>query len=426
MHTAVIGGGAAGMAAAIAAAERGQRVTVLERNRRPLKKLGVTGNGRGNVLNSGEPVYYGGREFALRVLDAVPYARLLSFFDALGVSLTEEAEGRVYPAALHAGVVVDAMNLRAAALGVRVLPCVRVVSLCRASGNGFSIEAIESVYGEPGRKKGRKDAAGPLVEERPLRLEADRVIVAAGGAAAPAHGTDGGGYSLLTAFGHSLTQPRPALCALRTDPAPIAGLSGQRVRARLTLLNEAGQPVHETRGEALFAEDGVSGIAAMQLARFVSHGCALRMDLREALMGVRASGGDALAWLQRRSEARRAMPLSELLTGAASPAVAKAILRVAGLETLSRPIGTLGASDWKAVAGAIEGFSLPVLGTRGFGAAQVTAGGISTSEFNPDAMESRLASGLYAAGEVLDVDGDCGGHNLAFAFASGLLAGASG
>lgn len=425
MHTAVIGGGAAGMAAAIAAAERGRRVTVLERNRRPLKKLGVTGNGRGNVLNSGEPVYYGGREFALRVLDAVPYARLLSFFDALGVSLTEEAEGRVYPAALHAGVVVDALNLRAAALGVRVLPGVRVVSLCRASGNGFSMEAVESVYGEPGRKKGRKDA-GPLVEERPFRLEADRVIVAAGGAAAPAHGTDGGGYSLLTAFGHSLTPLRPALCALRTDPAPLAGLSGQRVRARLTLLDEAGQPVHETRGEALFAEDGVSGIAAMQLARFGSHGCTLRMDLREALMGVRASGGDALSWLLRRSGVRRAMPLSELLTGAASPAVAKAILRAAGLETLSRPIGTLGASDWKAVAGAIEAFSLPVLGTRGFGAAQVTAGGISTSEFNPGTMESRLVPGLYAAGEVLDVDGDCGGHNLAFAFASGLLAGASG
>ncbi|MEG0902213.1 MAG: NAD(P)/FAD-dependent oxidoreductase, partial [Clostridia bacterium] len=177
----------------------------------------------------------------------------------------------------------------------------------------------------------------------------------------------------------------------------------------------------ESQGEALFAQDGVSGIAAMQLARFWQEGCVLRMDLREALLGD--PQGDALAWLERRAAiwADAAAPsFGELLIGATTPELACAILRAAGVGARAKAVD---GAELEKVAETIRAFSLRVIGTRGFEAAQVTAGGIMAEDFDPATMESKLVRGLYAAGELLDVDGDCGGYNLMFAFASGLLAG---
>ena len=236
MDTLVIGGGAAGMAAAIAAAARGERVTVLERNRKALKKLCATGNGRGNLLNSGLPRYYGSVDFALEVLGRMPYARVRAFLEDAGISLCEEEEGRVYPSALMASVAADALLLRAARLGVTVCVNTRAVS-AKKRGGRFEVRGVESLYAQAGaaggKKAGAKPKKGELTGEREVAYEADRLIVTVGGAAAPAHGTDGGGYGLLCGFGHRLTALRPALCALVTEEAPIAGLTGLRVRARL-------------------------------------------------------------------------------------------------------------------------------------------------------------------------------------------------
>lgn len=421
---AIVGGGAAGMAAAIAAAEGGACVTVLERGRRALKKLSVTGNGRGNLLNSGPLEYYGDAAFAAKVLSAMPYRQLETFFARLGVPLVEEAEGRMYPAAFLAGVAVDALQLRAKQLKVRMETNVRVTAIRRAGG-GFVLEGLRASYAPDAPRKSGKLKPGALLGEEPTRMEADGVIVAAGGAAAPMHGTDGGAYALMTALGHTLVTPRPALCALLTEEAPIAGLSGQRVRAALTLTDARGAPLRRTSGEALFAQDGVSGIAAMQLSRFVTPGCMLSLDMRPGVMG--RADGDAPAWLARLAGARENLPLSEWLTGAAAPALNAAIVRAAGLAPLSRErIGDalLRRPDApRALAQALCGLRLKVLGTRGFESAQVTAGGVRAAEFDPLTLQSRLCPGLCAAGEILDVDGGCGGYNLMFAFASGLLAG---
>ena len=243
--------------------------------------------------------------------------------------------------------------------------------------------------------------------EEHVDYRADRVIVCAGGAAAPVHGTDGTAYPLLTALGHKLIAPRPALCALLTEQKPLEGLSGQRVRTTLRL-----EAVHISRGEALFADDGVSGIAAMQLSRFARPGGTLSLDLREAVMGEDMHM-DVENWLR----SRPANKASDLLVGAASPALSSALLRRARI----RPDESVQTADLSALAQIIRQFDLAVLGTRGFDAAQVTAGGIMPCDFDPSTMESRLCPGLYAAGEVLDVDGACGGFNLMFAFASGLL-----
>ena len=479
MHTAIIGGGAAGMAAAIAAAEQGQRVTVLECGRKPLKKLGVTGNGRANLLNRGEPVYFGGEAFAKAVLAQMPCSALEAFFQAVGVPLREEGEGRVYPAALMASVVVDALLLRARQLGVTVVANARVTALER-QGDGFLVRGVRSVAQDGAQtgdarasKQKKNSAAEPALHDEPLCLRCDRVIVAAGGAAAPAHGTEGTAYGLLTAFGHRLTPLSPALCALTTDPKRISGLAGQRVRATLRLLSPDGQTLRRAEGEALFAEDAVSGIAAMQLARFVQTGANVSLDLREAAgwadaslpdtdlpfpqsigaavapvggeafatrAGCDASGqpsrsGDAasdstaravLARIRALAALRADCPLAELFTGVFTPPVARLLCREAGLTDPTLPLRALRDGDFQRLSAALCDLRLPVHGTRGFAQAQVTAGGVDTADFDPRTMESRLQKGLYAAGEVLNVDGDCGGFNLMFAFASGILAGRAG
>jgi len=431
MTTAIIGGGAAGVAAAITAAERGRSVIVLERNRKPLKKLGVTGNGRGNLLNSGPPVYFGDEAFARRVLSRVGYPELRAFFTSLGVALKQEGEGRVYPAALMASVAVEAMLLRAAQLGVQFVTGTRVEEITRVR-EGFLIRAFQEGSAENPHKRnaGPSQAAAP--EPAGLNtVRADRVIVAAGGAAAPAHGTDGSGYGLLTALGHRLTLVRPALCALLTDKRRIAGLSGQRVRAGIRLVSPDGGVPRAAEGEILFGTDAVSGIAAMQLARFYEPGMAVALDLRPSLCLTDARGNelsappaDAVAALFRSFAAmRRDRPLAELLTGVFSVPVSKLMLREAGFRDLSMPAARFGAGEARRLAETAADLRLPVTGTRGFEYAQVTAGGIDTADFDPDTMESKICPGLYAAGEVLNVDGDCGGFNLMFAFAGGVLAG---
>ena len=444
MTTAIIGGGAAGVAAAIAAAQAGDQVLVLERGAKPLKKLGVTGNGRANLLNSGALLYYGDAAFAQAVLRRIGFTELAAFFHALGVPLRQESEGRVYPAALLAQVAVDALLLRAHQLGVTFLCNTRVPALVPA-GAGFTLHAWQTQDGDtPPRGKGGTRQA--VVPETPLQRHADRVIVTPGGAAAPAHGTDGSGYALLTAFGHTLTPIKPALCALLTDKRRIAGLAGQRVRARLRLTDAGGQALHAAEGEVLFGEDAVSGIATMQLARFTEDGALLYLDFRPAagwdspdgiaseaqhpaapgasLPGVRDAR--VLAELRRLAAMRQDLPVRELLTGVFSVPVARFLLRESGLADASAPIRSLTEASILRLCDTLCAACLPVLGTRGFPQAQVTAGGIATRDVNPATMESRLCPGLYAAGEVLDVDGDCGGFNLMFAFASGLLAGRAG
>jgi len=407
MRIAIIGGGAAGFAAAIAAAEQGAKVTVLERNPKPLKKLGVTGNGRGNILNAGDPVYYGDAAFANAVLGRVGLAALRRFFAELGVPLRQEGEGRLYPAALQASVVQDALLLRAKQLGIRVQCLTRIERILPGEGR-FTLEGWLI---NPDK--------GTALPPETYTLSADRVIVACGGAAAPAHGTDGSAYDLLTNLGHRCTPLAPGLCALKVPKKRIQGLQGQRVRAQLSLTDAWGKDVHRSRGEVLFAQDAVSGIAAMQLARYAAEGMELRLDLRDEL-NIETNLRE---WLRSLLALRKGLSVADLFTGAFTKPVARWLLREAGIRDLQMPIAEITPALERRMTDTLTAVRLPVLCTRGFAYAQVTAGGIETAAFDPQTMESRLVPGLYAAGEILNVDGDCGGFNLMFAFAAGSIAG---
>ena len=231
MRTLIIGGGAAGMAAAVAAARAGQAVTVLERGRRPLKKLGVTGNGRGNLLNAGAPDYPGGASFAAQMLAAMPYDRLAAFWEDLGVPLRLEEEGRVYPASLLASAAVDALLLAARRLGVEIIVNARVAVLDRLPGGGFEAQGTVCRYLPDVSKKSGKTRPGALAEESPARWRGDRVIVAAGGEIVAAAG-DG----LRAAAGRKLNKgldfvfsSREKLVMRDLSFPPAEGMSGAPV-----------------------------------------------------------------------------------------------------------------------------------------------------------------------------------------------------
>ena len=383
------------MAAAVEAAERGAQATVLERMDRVGKKLLATGNGRCNLMNRGEGCYPGGEDFARQVLSRCGAKEQEAFWQRLGLRLREEDGGRVYPVSGQASTVLDALRLGMERAGVQVETGVQAEGIRREKG-GFTVLAGEK------------------------RWHAERVILAGGGCAQPKLGSDGSLWALAEGLGHHLHRPRPALTQIVTDTAPIRGLSGIRVKAEVTALR-GGRETHREAGEVLFADYGVSGVCVMNTARHVDKGGTLLLNL---LPGMAFAGeGEARDELWRRRNAWAQQPMEALLTGLCVPRLASALCRQAGIQWKERLIGSLSRQEAEQLAKALGAFPLRVQGVKGFDMAQVTAGGLDTAEFDPATMGSRLVPGLYAAGEMLDVDGACGGFNLMFAFGSGMLAG---
>lgn len=394
MRIIVIGGGAAGMAAAIEAAKHGAQVTLLERMDRVGKKLLATGNGRCNLMNVGAACYPGGAAFAKAVLDRCGTAEQTNFWQELGLRLRVEEGGRVYPASGQASTVLDALRLAMDNLGVEIVTGAAVKDV-RPGKHGFAVVTEEKTW------------------------HADKVILAGGGCAQPKLGSDGSLWSIMEGLGHRLAEPRPALTQIVTETLTIKGLSGIRVKADVAVI-KAGQVLHEESGEVLFADYGISGVCVMQCARFAEKGCVVRLNLLRG-MGFE-DAQQAEHEILRRRAAWSNQPMEKLLTGLCVPRLAGSLCMEAGIRFRDRMIGSLKASEAAALARVLGAFDLPVKGVKGFDSAQVTAGGLDVQEFDAVTMESRLVPGLYAAGEMLDVDGTCGGFNLMFAFGSGLLA----
>ncbi len=395
----IIGGGAAGLAAGIAAASCGDRVTVLERMDRVGKKILATGNGRCNLMNTGERRFPGGAAFAEAVLEKCGVAEQTRFWQHIGLRMREEDGGRVYPVSGMASTVLDCLRFALEEQGAEITTGVQADDI-EQSKHGFIVTAGEQ------------------------RFRADRVIVAGGGCAQPKLGSNGSCYELLTRLGHTRTPLIPALTQIITDTAPIKGLAGVRVRCEVRITNGS-EEKHRENGELLFADYGVTGVCVMQCARWAAPGDTLHIDLTRAL-GL--SNGVVLRnelrlrrveWVNR--------PLTDLLTGLCLPKLAQCLLQAAGVhQPAKRQCGSLNEKELNALVAVISDFCLSIRGVKGFDNAQVTAGGINPADFDPDTLSSRLAPGLHAAGEILDVDGDCGGFNLMFAFGSGILAGLNG
>lgn len=392
----VIGAGAAGMAAAIRAGERGKHVLLLEKADRPGRKIHASGNGRCNLMNSGAPRYFGDAAFADEVLRQCGKDNLTLFFNRYGLLLAEETEGRVYPITFQSASVVTALRNAMETVGT-VLTLNDAAVSAERDENGFTVQTAS----------GRS-------------YTAKRLIIACGGAAQPKLGGSADGYRLLTSFGHTLIPVRPSLVPLNTDRKSISGLSGLRVRCGVTV-RRSGEPVHQEDGEVLFTDYGVSGICVMQCARFAAEdNTLLELNLLKDAFPDREQ---CLAELKRRKALFSELSPLCLLNGILPERLSYAVLKQAGAPLRGERAGETSEELIGRIADAGYAYRITVTGNRGMDYAQVTAGGIDCAEFNASTMESRIATGLYAAGEVLNVDGDCGGFNLMFAFTGGLIAG---
>ena len=393
---AVIGGGASGMLAALTAAENGNRVVLFERQQRLGRKLLATGNGRCNLTNTGAvPARYHGEDadFPRAVLERFPPEAALAFFHRLGLLTEEEYGGRVYPLSNSANSVLDVLRLALDASGVE-LRC-----------------------GEPVRAL-RRTAEGFLVVTDAGETKADCAVVACGGCAGATLGGVKDGYELMKALGHQRTKLYPALVQLTTAPDYPRALKGVRVQCALRL-TRGDELLAESRGELQFTEKGVSGPAVFDLSRAAAtEGGALY--LHAALLPL--SEDELLDLLRARKNAQPRLAASELLTGMLHNRLGRMLVKYAALPAAA-PLSELSDLDLRRAARACLDFALPVTGTEGFDHAQVTAGGLRTADFDPETLESRLVPGLFACGELLDVDGDCGGFNLQWAWASGRVAG---
>ena len=402
-NVAVIGGGASGMVAAIAAARAGARVTVLERQDRVGKKLLATGNGRCNLTNLHcSPAAYPGADapFVTTVIDQFPVDKTRDFFAELGALTVADEEGRVYPLTGQASTILDVLRMELLQLGVDVRTGIAVQAV-RAKGDGFAV-------------------AWPGGE-----IFADRVVVAAGSLAAPHLGGSFGAVDLLVKLGHRAETPYPALVPLRTSTGPGARAKGVKVAGSLRL-DIDGVAVRSEIGEVLFTEYGLSGIAIMQLSghanRALRDGRAVHVVL-DLLAGWSVEQVGSL--LEARLAACPDRVLADAMIGLVHKRLIPEILREASIGEVTRAASTITSVEQERIVGVLKAWSFTVSGSLSWSDAQVMAGGISTAEFSATTLESRRIPGLYAAGEVLDVAGDCGGHNLQWAWSSGFVAGRS-
>ena len=394
MKVCIIGGGASGLVAAITAAERGNEVTLYERQARVGRKLMSTGNGRCNLTNMGCSIehYHGADAAFIRpALDAFGAEEAMEFFSDLGLITVAEPSGRVYPFSDQAGSVLDVLRFRCDALGV-------------VTRTGTEVRRI------------KKRADGFEVETEEEKALFDRVIIACGGAAGAKVGGASLGYELLRGFGHRITELRPALVQIKTDAKYIKSLKGVRAQAGVELRKD-GKTIVTGAGEVQFTEYGLSGPAIFDISRWASEGCEIRLDLAPD-MGKK----ELIDYLRQRAAELPELTAEDILTGFLHNRLGSTAVRYAGIS-LNTKLSSIGFSDILKIADAVKGFAAEVYGTLGFDSAQVTCGGADTKEFKPETLESRIVPGLYACGEVLDVDGDCGGYNLAWAWASGRRAG---
>jgi len=344
------------------------------------KKILATGNGRCNLGNRyAQEHSYHNKDFAAPALEQFGAGACGAFFDALGLAIHEDAEGRLYPRSNTAASVLNALRYGAARAGCEIRCDCPVMSI-KPAQDGFIINNS---------------------------IAARRVILAAGGCAAPAQGSDGSGFTLLRSLGHSIVEPKPALVQLKVSSPLLHMLKGMRVQAGVRLVRD-GRVLREAAGEVLFTQDGLSGIAAMEVSREAGPGCLAVLDLLPEYSTEKLA-----ALLSHWQGCCGDLSLAQVLAGLLPSRVAEAVVK------------TWEGNPPAALAKACTNFTFEVAGTRGFEHAQVTAGGADVRSFDPLTMRSRVVPGLYACGEALDVDGGCGGFNLHWAWASGVLAGSS-
>ena len=399
MTIAVIGAGASGMMAALTAAETPEnKILLFERQARVGRKLAVTGNGRCNLTNTGAaPENYHGTqpEFAARTLAAFPPAAALDWFAAHGLLTVTEDSGKVYPLSDQASSVLDVLRFALEAQGANIVTSCDIVEVKHKARGYEALSATGETY------------------------FGDKLIIACGGAAGKKLGGSKSGYHLLEQLGHSTTALFPSLTQIKTDPTYVKALKGVRADAHVRLRKDD-ETLQDSFGEVQFTDFGLSGPEAFTLSRAAATGG----EGQELALDFFREYGDSvlLDMLQEKREKLPELAAEDLFAGMLQSRLGRMIVKRAGLKYQTK-LKELSDEQLLACVKTGKWFTLEVTGVMGFDSAQVTAGGAKTREFDARTLESTKNPGLFVCGEVLDVDGDCGGFNLQWAWSSGFLAG---
>lgn len=399
----IIGGGAAGMTAAITAAKENPaaQIRILEHKDLMGKKILSTGNGRCNFTNQVMDVncfFSDAPKGIAEVLEQFGTKETLDFFLNLGI-LPKERNGYYYPRSDQASSIVSVLRMRLQQAGVEVETKVHVSGL-KKTKKGFLIFADRNTY------------------------EADIVILTCGGKAAPVLGSDGSGYELAKAMGHHMVPVVPALVQLKAENFPLKAAAGVRTEAEVSFY-EDGKYISKDCGEVQITAYGVSGIPVFQISRCAAKAlyyhkkAVVHLDLFPQ-MAEKELG----ELLRRRMDGRKTLTMAKFFVGIFNQKLIPCILRYAGIREQTK-VSELSETSFSRLLHACKKVELVITDTNGFENAQVCAGGVRLDEINTATMESRSCKNLYLAGELLDVDGICGGYNLQWAWASGYLAGKS-
>lgn len=399
----VVGGGASGMMAAIVARKKGAEVTLLERNDRVGKKLLTTGNGRCNYTNTSishdnyiENFHSDNPKFVYSALYKFDLYQTIDFFEMLGITPYVE-DNKVFPNSLQASSMLDILRFEMENLGIELITEAYVVDIIK--NKNFSVKLKDNrIY------------------------KADKVILATGGMAMPKSGSDGNGYSLAKTFGHSLIHTFPGLVQLNLEGNIFKQLKGIKFPGIARLISNK-RTILEDSGDILFTDYGISGPPILQLSRTALLYIKDKKDIRLGISIITNRTQESLSkYLKQRFEILSDRNIQDALIGLINKRLIIPILKEINIDK-DKIASQLRNDEIDDLASILTSWEFEITGSQGWGQAQITAGGIDTRDIDDRTMESRLVEGLYLTGELLDVDGNCGGFNLQWAWSSGYVAG---
>ena len=392
----IIGGGASGLMCAISAKQKNPKlnIAIIEKNDRVGKKLLSTGNGRCNLTNKNVAAdkYIGSfKEQTAGIIKRYDTPALLEYFKGLGLLTYCDSEGRYYPISKQASSVLDVLRFNCEKLGVDIL-CSQTIHSLSKSGNGFAVKTADG------------------------NINTKKLVICCGSKAAPKLGGSASGLDYLKNFGHTVVPFSPALCPIKVNSAVLKSLKGLRASGKASLYRND-KLVKEEVGEIQFTESALSGICVFNLSLYAKETDTIRLDLANNI-----SFEELCAFLQNNKNRFGFLTADNIFTGILQKRLAQAVLKLSGIG-FNKLISELTDDELKTLAQTAKSMEFHVSGKAGFEQAQCALGGVSGTEIDGKTMMSKKVNNLYVCGEAVDICGECGGYNLHFAFASGIIAG---
>ena len=397
----IIGGGAAGLIAAITAKDMGTDVAIVEGTDRIGKKILTTGNGRCNITNmntSPEMYHSNNHSFYEPALEAFGYMATERFFNSLGLPLVSLEEGKLYPMCLQASAVLDIFRLALEEKAIPIYLNTKVKEIL-TSKKGFKIyTSCDQVF------------------------ECEKIILSTGGVCAPKTGSDGSGYSIVRQLGHKIIPPIPALVQLKLSYKNLKALAGVKFQGTAQVFAD-GSLLRKEVGEILFTDYGISGPPILQLSRTAAYALKTKNKVLLKIDLMNTFSIEALIdFFENHWATFSYRSVYDSLIGILNKKLIPILLKEAGIISIHKPCSDLEWEEKKNILKLLKEWEFEITATNSFNDAQITAGGIDAVDINKETLESKLIPNLYFAGEIIDVDGDCGGFNLQWAWSSGYVA----